>query len=316
VIKIMIMEIDRDRKDVSQTCSICKLDNTAITDPDSGEIICNKCGMVIFEKIEDMTHLERRASASTLEVDRRPRTGAPSSLARHDRGLATLIGRPDKDAGGQEIVNSARFTFERLRTWDARIRLNSSTDRNLSKAFSELHLLKDKLGLSDAIVEKTAYVYRKAEGNKLAKGRSIIAILASALYIACRESESSRTIKDIATASNIKPKDIARNYRLLISELDIRVPNANPFKFTAKIANIAKLSEKTKRHAFNTMDEAIKKEIPAGKHPASLAATVLYVACKKTGEQISQENLAEAAGIAGVTIRIRLKELTRNLELN
>jgi transcription initiation factor TFIIB len=95
----------------------------------------------------------------------------------------------------------------------------------------------------------------------LAKGRSIIAILASALYIACRESESSRTIKDFATASNIKPKDIARNYRLLISELDIRVPNVNPFKFTftSKIANTAKLSEKTKRHAFNTMDEAIKK---------------------------------------------------------
>jgi transcription initiation factor TFIIB len=58
------------------------------------------------------------------------------------------------------------------------------------------------------------------------------------------------------------------------------------------------------------------KKIPAAKHPASLAATVLYVACKKTGEQISQENLAEAAGIAGVTIRIRLKELTRNLEFN
>jgi transcription initiation factor TFIIB len=93
----------------------------------------------------------------------------------------------------------------------------------------------------------------------LAKGRSIIAILASALYIACRESESSRTIKDFATASNIKPKDIARNYRLLISELDIRVPNVNPFKFTSKIANTAKLSEKTKRYAFNTMDEAIKK---------------------------------------------------------
>jgi transcription initiation factor TFIIB len=107
-------------------------------------------------------------------------------------------------------------------------------------------------------------------------------MLASALYIACRETETSRTIKDIAMASNIKSKDIARNYRVLISELDIRVPIADPLKYTAKIANTAKLSEKTKRQAFNTMNEAIKKEIPAGKHPASLAATVLYIACKKT----------------------------------
>ena len=73
-------------------------------------------------------------------------------------------------------------------------------------------------------------------------------------------------------------------------------------KYTSKIADTAKLSEKTNRHIFNTMNEVIKKEIPAGKHPASLAATVLYLACKKTGEHKSQDNLAEAAGIAGVRI--------------
>ena len=43
---------------------------------------------------------------------------------------------------------------------------------------------------------------------------------------------------------------------------------------------------------------------------------MLYVASKKTGEFISQDNLAEAAGITGVTIRTRLKELTRTLKLN
>jgi transcription initiation factor TFIIB len=118
-------------------------------------------------------------------------------------------------------------------------------------------------------------------------------------------------------ASNIRVKDIARNYRVLIRELDISVPIADPMKYTAKIANTAKLSEKTKRHALNTMNKVIEKEIPAGKNPASLAATILYVACKKTGEYISQDNLAEAAGIiTGVTIRARLKELARSLELN
>ena len=56
------------------------------------------------------------------------------------------------------------------------------------------------------------------------------------------------------------------------------------------------------------MNEVIKKKYLQGKHPASLAATVLYVACKKTGEHKSQDNMAEAVGITGVTIRARLKE--------
>ena len=299
----------------STLCTSCSSSQAAITDPESGETICGTCGMVITDKIEDTIHPEQRMH--TFEVgNKKARTGAPSSLARHDRGLTTVIGRSDKDASGQKIDSSTRSTFERLRTWESRIQVNSSTDRNLSKAFSQLHLLKDKLGLSNAIVEKTAYIYRKAEEKKLAKGRSIIAILASALYIACRETETSRTIKDIAMESNIKSKEIARNYRLLISELDIRVPIADPLKYTAKIANTAKLSEKTKRYAFDTMNEVIKKEIPAGKHPSSLAATVLYLACKKSGERISQDNLAHAAGITGVTIRARLKELTRSIQLN
>ena len=299
----------------SRICTNCSSYQAAITDPNSGEIICSGCGMIISDKIEDDIHPEQRMHTFE-DADRNARTGAPSSLARHDRGLTTVNGRSDKDASGQKIDSSTRSTYERLRTWDYRMQVNSSTDKNLSKAFSELHLLKDKLGLSDSIIEKTAYIYRKVEEKKLAKGRSIIAMLASALYIACRDTETSRTIKDIALASNIKPKDIARNYRVLIRELDISVPIADPLKYTAKIANTAKLSEITKRHAFNTMNEVIKKEIPAGKHPASLAATVLYVACKKTGERITQDNLAHAAGITGVTIRARLKELARNIELN
>jgi transcription initiation factor TFIIIB Brf1 subunit/transcription initiation factor TFIIB len=37
-------------------CSVCK-NNTAriITDPESGEIVCNSCGIVISDKIQDIT---------------------------------------------------------------------------------------------------------------------------------------------------------------------------------------------------------------------------------------------------------------------
>ena len=37
----------------SIVCSICKKDQTIITDLDSGEIVCSKCGVVISDKIQD-----------------------------------------------------------------------------------------------------------------------------------------------------------------------------------------------------------------------------------------------------------------------
>jgi transcription initiation factor TFIIIB Brf1 subunit/transcription initiation factor TFIIB len=47
--------------DLNKKCSMCNKDDTTITDPESGEIICSNCGMVICERIEDTIHQERRA---------------------------------------------------------------------------------------------------------------------------------------------------------------------------------------------------------------------------------------------------------------
>jgi transcription initiation factor TFIIB len=53
-----------------------------------------------------------------------------------------------------------------------------------------------------------------------------------------------------------------------------------------------------------------------GKDPIGLAATVLYISCLKTGEQRSQTQMADAAGVTEVTIRNRFKDLKSILELN
>jgi transcription initiation factor TFIIB len=57
-------------------------------------------------------------------------------------------------------------------------------------------------------------------------------------------------MKDIAAASNVKLKNIARTYRQLVLELDYKVPNPDPVKCIAKVANKTNLTEKTKRQAL------------------------------------------------------------------
>jgi transcription initiation factor TFIIB len=296
------------------TCSLCNSQDQTVTDPESGEIICRSCGHVISEKALE-TQAEWRAF-TTDEVNDRSRTGMPTSLARHDKGLATIIGRANKDASGQVLDAAMRSTMERLRTWDFRTQAHTSTDRNLRQAFEHLDKLKDKLGLSDAIIEKTAYIYRKAQENGMVRGRTINSVLAASLYIACRELEVSRTLKDIATISNIKRKELARMYRLMFFKLDVKIPMVDPLKCIAKISNKINLSEKTKRQAISIMNDVTKKEISAGKDPMGIAATVLYLSCLKTDEYRSQIDIASAAGVTEVTIRNRFKDLKSRFDLN
>jgi transcription initiation factor TFIIB len=295
-------------------CSLCSSQDQMVTDPDSGEIICSNCGQVISEKALE-TQAEWRAF-TTDEVNNRSRTGMPTSLARHDKGLATIIGRANKDASGQVLDAAMRTTMERLRTWDFRTQGYTPTDRNLRQAFEHLDKLKDKLGLSDAIIEKTAYIYRKAQVSGMVRGRTINSVLAASLYITCREMGISRTLKDITAVSNIKRKELAKMYRLMVFELDVKIPIVDPLKCIAKISNKLNLSEKTKRQAINIMNDVTKKEISAGKDPMGIAATVLYLSCLKTGENRNQIDIANAAGVTEVTIRNRFKDLKRQFNLN
>ena len=298
----------------SIVCSTCKKDQTIITDEVTGEVVCSKCGLVISDKIQD-TRQEWRDFLNTEEAKDRRRTGIPTSLALHDMGLYTMIGRGLKDARGQELDASMRSTMGRLRTWD--LRTQASASRNFGTAFNQLNILKDKLGLPDAIIEKTAYIYRKARERGLGRGRETSAALAAALYLACREEGTPRTLNEIYKISNLKRKAISRQYRDMVIELDIRIPNVDPIKCIDRIANQINLSQKIKQKAINIMNAATKSALSAGKSPMGLAASILYLSCLINGcNNIGQTVFAQTAGVTEVTIRNICKNLRNHLDLS
>ena len=297
-------------------CTICRKGKgkVVITDPESGEIICSNCGMVLLDRIEE-SKPEWRNFRDSQAKDKR-RTGDPSSLARHDMGLYTIISNKDKDAKGQKLDASILSTMARLRTWDYRTQAYTSTDKNLRRAFNQLDRLKDKLALPDAAAEKTAYIYRKAQEKGLVRGREINSVLAATVYIACREIGAPRTLKDIAETSNIKRKDITRNYRRLVIELDLKIPIVEPMKCITRIANKVDVSQKTKLKAINMMSDITKRGgISAGKNPMGLAATVLYLSSTINAENVKQTVFAKTAGVTDVTIRNIIKNLRSYLGL-
>lgn len=276
--------------------------NTIQVDAVTGEVYCRNCGYVAAEKIEEAGP-EWRSFAND-ESDK-SRVGAATSLTMHDMGLSTVIGSADKDATGKPLSASMKNSIERLRTWDSRTQAHTSADRNLRQALNELGKMKDKMGLADAVIEKAAYIYRKAMEKKLVRGRSIHGLIAACLYAACRNTETPRTLDDVAESINIRRKDVARCYRLIYKELDLKMPVADPTKGIARIASMANLSEKTKRKAMEILNKAKIIGMVAGKDPMGLAAAALYLACISNGEIRSQKDISVAAGVTEVTIRNR-----------
>lgn len=283
-----------------------------MTDTETGELFCGGCGFVMSEHTEDSGpewHSFLDQSANKV------RTGMGISLARHDMGLATIINPANKDVTGKTLSSSMKSTIKRLRIWDARSQFHDSIERNYRKAFTELGKLKDKLALSDVVIEKAAYLYRKAVDKGLIRGRSITALIASALYAACRDTGTPRTLKDVSEATNIRKRNLAVCYRMLVKELDLKMPVVDSVQCVARIASELEISEKTKRAAIEILKKTEKSKVSAGKDPMGLAASALYICCVEMGEDCTQKEVARAANVTEVTIRNRIKGLKRTLGL-
>lgn len=279
-----------------------------VMDESSGEQVCSNCGYVVSERIID-EHAEWRNFSQEQGEANRSRTGTPSTLARDDMGLSTVIGLENRDVSGRALQASMKATVERLRTWDKRSRVHPSLDRNLRQAFSELDRLAEKINAGSSIVEKAAYIYRKAVEKRLVRGRSISEMIAASLYAALRDTETPRNLKDLAEVSNIKRGKLAQSYRLLLREMDLRMPIRDPTKYVSRIASKAGASERVKRRALEILKQAQETNASAGKDPMGLAAAALYAASVMENANQTQKDFALAAGVTEVTIRNRYKGL-------
>jgi transcription initiation factor TFIIB len=286
-----------------------------ITDVESGEIICNRCGIVVVQELEDTRKIWHKVEDNISDT----RNGNPSSLTLYDQGLTTKIGDTNRDASGN-VINSLMVTrLNKMRYQDKRSQINKSA-RNLIVAFRQLDSLKDKLGLTNAVIEKTAYIYRKVQEDGLVRGRKINTVLAASLYVACREFGIPRTLREISTVNNEKYRETSRVYRQVVLHLGKQVPQIDLYRYIEKVGKKAKLEEKNIRQALRLMKKVQNAGLTAGKEPMGIVGAVIYLSLPKSDENvrqriITQAVIAEAAGVSEVTIRNVYKEIEKKLSL-
>ena len=297
------------RQDSTNRCHRCT-DGSITTDVESGEMFCSKCGLVIVERAESYGP-EKQARISDNK-DNNSRTGPPTSPIMYDGGLSTVIGSTNRDSSGRVITLSMKSNIKRLRVLDGRSPVDKRTAGSLKYGLLEIKRLKDKLAVSDAVMERAAYLFRKAVEVNMTRGRSLGVLAAAIMYVACRETDTIRDLNDMERASNVKRRDITRIYRMLVVEMGLIMPVTDPVRHVSKIAGSLKLSEKTTRQAMTILQNAKENGSLAGKSPIVLAAAALYMASIESDDPKTQLEIVNASGISGVSVRnvsIFLKKL-------
>lgn len=277
-----------------------------VTDKTRGEIFCQECGRVLKERI--ITR-DNEKIANFLEPNYPGKH--TEKLSYYNMGLSTMINKKNIDSAGKLISSNNASKFTRLRVWHSRSQRKKN--RAMEKAFIFLDSMKSKLGLSSAVVEISAYYYRKASHQKLTRGRSVQTTILACLYAACRKSGVPRSLNEIAKVGNVKRKPLSRAFKALSINFNF-IPH-EPKNYVNQVATFLKSSEKTKRIAYQILDAAKKQGLSTSKKPLSLTGAAIYLASINSNERVSYKQISKITNTSSVTLRKITNQMIKNLKI-
>ncbi|MHC1567214.1 MAG: transcription initiation factor IIB [Candidatus Syntropharchaeia archaeon] len=282
-------------------------------DYERGEVWCEDCGLVVEESIIDQGP-EWRAFDSDQLVER-ARTGAPMTYTIHDKGLSTFIDWRDQNSSGKAISAKEQAKFYKLRKWQKRITISSSSEKSFVYALSEMDRMASTLKLPKNVKESAALMYKKMMEKGLIRGRSIEGLATAMLYAACRQHGIPRTLDEMEEVSKVSKKEIGRAYRFISRKLGLSLKMVSPIEFVSRFCSKLDLNGEVRAKSIDILQNATEKKLLSGKDPISFAAAAIYIASILCGERRTQKEVASATGVTEVTIRNRYRQLCEALDI-
>ncbi|XP_075491790.1 transcription initiation factor IIB isoform X1 [Primulina tabacum] len=283
-------------------CPDCKRATEVVFDHSAGDTVCSECGLVLEAHSIDET-FEWRNFANESGDNDPVRVGGPTNPLLTDGGLSTVISKPNGSTG--EYLSSS------VSRWQNR---GSNPDRSLVQAFKTIAIMADRLGLVATIKDRANEIYKKVEDQKPLRGRNQDAILAACLYIACRQEDKPRTVKEICSVANgATKKEIGRAKEFIVKQLEVEMGQSMEMgtihagDFLRRFCSHLGMTNQ----AVKAAQEAVQKseELDVRRSPISIAAAVIYIITQLSDDKKLLKDISLATGVAEGTIRNSYKDL-------
>ncbi len=286
-----------------ESCNFCNGTNI-VADSITGENVCTECG-VVYENLSDY--------AIRATFGKSSKTNMLQNFI-----SSTTIQNKNIDCNGAAIPVEQVYQLNRLRKMDKFTGADGNFERNIKDASHMIGILRDRLSLTETIIDSAYNKYIKIVKAEMIKGRSIKAFVAASIYSACKDANVPRTLKEISDVINANSTLTRKCYTLLIEKLEIdnssSVVESNVY--LARAANKSGLSNKTLLKSIEIWSKIKDNPEIAGKKPTALSMAILYYASTLTGERITKTKMADACNMSKVTLNKRVEEIERLCQNN
>ncbi|PKI84883.1 transcription initiation factor IIB [Malassezia vespertilionis] len=295
----------------------------------SGDLVCADCGLVLGDRIVD-TRSEWRTFANE-DGDDPSRVGSAANpiLDGITEQLESRIAARDGGTGtSRDLLRTMSRTY-------------GSRDRSLLDAFDSIQNKCDSIHLPRTVCDTAKQAYRRVDQEKLLRGKHTDAIIAAAIYVACRVNRVPRTFPEVCALTSVRKQQVARCFREMKEAFGLNATGmgsvagseaahagAGPGPGTSGAGTPLGLAigatDLVARYCNHLgldmsivrVTEAITNRIHdlgylAGRSPITIAAASIYLVTILVDEQRTARRISVAAGVSDVTIKHSFKELLK-----
>lgn len=217
--------------------------------------------------------------------------------------LDTIIGFKD---GGTGIARELQRAATRSQ--------NARSERNLLSAFRDISSWCDQFSLPKTISDIAKQLYKRADEEKLLRGKPLEAIIAACIFIACRQAHVPRTFREICNLTHVSKKVLGQCYKALEQAFNLTPGSsaaragaagvAGPEDLLVRYCNHLDLPPQVQAICKDIIVAAREHGIADGRSPVSIAGGAIYFACLLLGVSKAVKDISMVAGVSEGTIKL------------
>ena len=222
-------------------------------------------------------------------------------------------------------------------------RASGPRDRSLLDAFDSIQNKCDSIHLPRTVCDTAKQAYRRVEQEKLLRGKQTDAIIAAAIYVACRVNRVPRTFPEVCALTSARKQQVARCFREMKEAFGLNATGSGSIDGADTSADAAVASKGTGGAAplglavgatdlvalycnhlgldmsIVRVTEAVTMRIHdlgflAGRSPITIAAASIYLVTILVDEQRTARRISVAAGVSDGTIQHSFKEILKFID--
>ncbi|KAI0559566.1 Transcription factor TFIIB cyclin-like protein [Gracilaria domingensis] len=298
-------------REMPEECPECGSDDI-VENWREGTADCRSCGLILIERLLDLG-TEWRTFTSEEGDDPNRAGPANNPLLEFEHG--TSIGTGAKGGGALSV------SLNRAQNRNA----TSAADKVMMEVMQRIGRYRDRLNLARSVSDRALELFKRyqdllttkvvstpGEPDKRVRTRTlreeeVNEIVASSLFIACRNQKVARSYKEICTLTGVPKKNVGATVKKMERQLtDAKTTYVRGTDdFVTRFGNFLDLPRNVINAADVVADEMQNHEVLHGKTYTTLAAASIYIVtllCKDEHKRTAKE-IADVTGVAEVTIK-------------